>query len=145
MASWERLIKARKEKGYTQAYMAAKCGISQGSYLRWENMTYSPNIKQLRVLSAVLEVPLDWLCYNDDYVFADRDFWREKAILDQKYRALMAKYSGASLKKTEALEQAAASMGLEASYFAGVKIDEERTDEDPFGDLLVELEGKKNR
>lgn len=56
-----RLREARKAKGLTQAQIAAKIGISQGSYAQYENMKREPSLQTLAWLSKILERSIDWL------------------------------------------------------------------------------------
>lgn len=67
---WKRLIEVRKSYGYKQSDVAKKLGISMGSYSRWENLEYQPNLKQLKRLSEIFAVSIDWLLYNDPFASA---------------------------------------------------------------------------
>lgn len=61
------LIEVRKSYGHKRSDVAKKLGISMGSYSRWENLEYQPNLKQLKRLSEIFAVSIDWLFYNDPF------------------------------------------------------------------------------
>lgn len=64
---WKRLIEVRKSYGLKQSEVAKKLGISMGSYCRWENLEYQPSLEQVRRLSSIFAVSIDWLLYNDPF------------------------------------------------------------------------------
>ena len=143
MKNWDRLIKARKEKKITQAEMARKCGISQGSYVRWENLTYQPNINQLKTLSMILEVPIDYLVYNDTFTNNDAEYWAKRAELEQRYRELLARYPDKAAGKASILDGLTEEMGRDPGESAGTNIDEGMDPNDPFPSTIINIEEKK--
>ena len=57
----ERLKEMRKMLGYTQRYMAEQLGITQPSYIRYENGTSEPTLECLAKIAEVLDVSVDYL------------------------------------------------------------------------------------
>ena len=54
----EKLIEARKKKGYTQVDLAKKSGISQQGISRIERGDRSPNVVTIRLLADALDIPV---------------------------------------------------------------------------------------
>ena len=94
MKKWTRLIEARKANHLTQIEMAAKCGVSQGTYTRWELLQFEPSIKQLKTISLVLSVPVDYLIYNDQFDVGDLDYWMQLKDVKNAYNRLLAEHPG---------------------------------------------------
>ena len=57
----ERLLEQRKLYGYTQRDMAERLGISQPSYVRYENGTSEPTQENLVKIADIFEVSTDYL------------------------------------------------------------------------------------
>ena len=57
----ERLRKARKSKGITQAELAEAIGVHEMTIRRWETDKRSPRIEEIRALASFLEIPVDFL------------------------------------------------------------------------------------
>ena len=57
----ERLKELRKLYGYTQKDVAARLGITQPSYIRYENGTSEPTLQCLANISAIYDVSVDYL------------------------------------------------------------------------------------
>ncbi len=57
----ERLLALRKEYGYTQRQVAQMLGISQPSYMRYENGTAQPSLESLSALADIFDVSSDYL------------------------------------------------------------------------------------
>ena len=57
----ERLLALRKEYGYTQRQVAQMLGISQPSYIRYENGTAQPSLENLSALADIFDVSADYL------------------------------------------------------------------------------------
>ena len=91
---WTRLIEARKANHLTQSELAEKCGVSSITYLRWENLSFEPSIKQLKSLSLILNVPIDYLLYNDSFDVGDLDYWMQLAEVKNAYARLIAEHPG---------------------------------------------------
>lgn len=87
---WTRLIEARKANRMTQQELADKCGVNQSTYVRWENLTFRPNINQLKTLSMVLRVPIDFLVYNDEFDVGDLEYWIQLANAKDTLRQFLA-------------------------------------------------------
>ncbi len=65
MSLTEKLIALRKKKGFTQATLAEKMDISRQSISRWKIGDALPSTDNLRRLSELFGVPVDYLM-NDD-------------------------------------------------------------------------------
>ncbi|MBR2302282.1 MAG: helix-turn-helix transcriptional regulator [Clostridia bacterium] len=57
----ERLLALRKEFEYTQREVAQMLGISQPSYIRYENGTSQPNLQTLAKIADIFDVSADYL------------------------------------------------------------------------------------
>lgn len=62
----DRLIKIRKERGYTQKKLEDISGISVGSIRRYEQENKNPNADYLLTLSEVLDVTPEYLLRGDE-------------------------------------------------------------------------------
>lgn len=79
---WERLTEARKNLGFTQDELAEAIGMSPVTLSRWETSGKLPDSAVAYIMiSRILNVPLDWLLYNDDLVGAVSD--EEAKILER--------------------------------------------------------------
>ena len=91
---WTRLIEARKANHLTQLELAEKMGIGAQTYMRWENLSFEPSIRQLKSLSLILNVPIDYLLYNDVFDVGDLDYWMQLAEVRNAYARLLAEHPG---------------------------------------------------
>lgn len=66
MTIYEKLVKLRKSKGWSQEDLAEKLNVSRQAISRWENGTALPDAENLRQLSLLFGVTADYLL-NDDY------------------------------------------------------------------------------
>ncbi len=57
----ERLFALRKEFEYTQRDVAKMLGISQPSYIRYENGSSQPNLQTLSNIADIFDVSVDYL------------------------------------------------------------------------------------
>ncbi len=57
----ERLKELRKLFGYTQKEVANRLGITQPSYIRYENGTSEPTLQCLANISEIYDVSVDYL------------------------------------------------------------------------------------
>ena len=62
-----RLIECRKINGITQRQMAEYLGISQPSYIRYENGSSQPSLEKLVIIADVFDVSIDYLVGRKDY------------------------------------------------------------------------------
>lgn len=62
----------RKEKGFSQEYMAEQINVSRQTISNWELGETSPNPEQLLLLSQALETSVDNLLGND-MIFKDKN------------------------------------------------------------------------
>ncbi len=63
----ERLKELRGLYRYTQRQMAEKIGISQPSYIRYENGTSEPTLENLVKIANIFDVSADYLLGRSDY------------------------------------------------------------------------------
>ena len=61
------LVTLRKLHRMTQRDVAARLGVSQPSYIRYENGTSEPTIENLIKLADLFDVSLDYLCGRISY------------------------------------------------------------------------------
>lgn len=61
----EKIVALRKEKGLTQLAVAEKLNVSRQAISRWESGTALPSTDNLRCLSSLYEVPIDYLLKED--------------------------------------------------------------------------------
>lgn len=57
----EKLVALRKEKGLTQSAVAEKLDVSRQAISRWESGVALPSTDNLKSLSALYGVPVDYL------------------------------------------------------------------------------------
>ena len=57
----ERIRSARRERGFTQKSLSAAMDISSANVSFWENGLNVPNVTNLKNLSTILAVSIDWL------------------------------------------------------------------------------------
>lgn len=62
-----RLTELRKQNFLSQREMAQKLGISQPSYVRYENGTAQPNLDRLIMIADIFDVSLDYLVGREKY------------------------------------------------------------------------------
>lgn len=70
MTLGKRVRDRRAAAGLTQAQLAAKIPVSQGSVSDWESDKASPSIKMAGALAHALGVDLAWLVYGEGSVTA---------------------------------------------------------------------------
>ena len=61
----EKLVALRKEKGLTQSAVAEKLDVSRQAISRWESGIALPSTDNLKSLSALYGVPIDYLLNSD--------------------------------------------------------------------------------
>ncbi len=61
----EKLVSLRKEKGLTQLKVAEELDISRQAISRWESGVAMPSTENLRCLSELYRVPIDYLINED--------------------------------------------------------------------------------
>ena len=61
----EKLVYLRKEKGLTQLKVAEELNVSRQAISRWESGVAMPSTENLRRLSELYSVPLDYLINED--------------------------------------------------------------------------------
>ena len=62
MTLCEKLTRARKAAGLTQADVAARLDVSRQAVSRWEGGQSKPSTERLLELARIYDVSLDWLC-----------------------------------------------------------------------------------
>ena len=63
----ERLIEQRKINKLTQRQVAETLGVSQPSYIRYENGTSEPNLTNLKTLADLFDVSVDYLLGRTEF------------------------------------------------------------------------------
>lgn len=63
----ERLKEMRSMCGFTQRQMAEKMGISQPSYIRYENGTSEPTLENLAKIANIFDVSVDYLLGRKEF------------------------------------------------------------------------------
>jgi transcriptional regulator with XRE-family HTH domain len=76
----ERLIKLRKEHGYTQKEVAQKVGISESTYRNYER-GHVPSIKNERKLAEIFTCNINWLRTGEGNPYID-DIERSQYIVE---------------------------------------------------------------
>lgn len=66
----ERLKRIRKEKGYTQNYVALSIGVKPPQLSKWESGTTAPSRKNVEQLAKLYGVTMDYLMGIDEVVAA---------------------------------------------------------------------------
>ena len=73
----EQLAKLRKRKNITQIELASKMNVKQYIISSWETGRSEPSIKQLMLLSDILDVPTDYLLDKQAIkVYSDEEFYK---------------------------------------------------------------------
>jgi len=54
----ERIVRTRQRRGWSQAGLARRLGVSRERLSKWERGLHAPSLDDLELLSEVLEVPL---------------------------------------------------------------------------------------
>jgi transcriptional regulator with XRE-family HTH domain len=104
----KRLLDLRKSRGYSQAQVAMKLGISQGAISQWEHGTTVPAAEQLLSLADIYGISVDEILGRSaPEPKTDDDAWelRERLRRDPDMRIL---FDAASKASPEHLKAAAA-------------------------------------
>lgn len=62
----ERIKECRMNARISQGELARRISVSQSAVAHWERGKNQPNLEQLAVLAAALEIPKDWLAFGVD-------------------------------------------------------------------------------
>lgn len=73
-----RLVKLRKEKGYSQEELAEKLGLSRQAVSKWERAESSPDTDNLICLAKLYNISLDELLSTDDDIETIKDSVKDK-------------------------------------------------------------------
>lgn len=90
----EKLVALRKESGLTQLAVAEKLDVSRQAISRWESGTALPSTDNLKSLSALYGVPVDYLI-NDDAtryiqpIQTDQPVQTDKGTTERKRKRLI--------------------------------------------------------
>ncbi|HZK34458.1 MAG TPA: helix-turn-helix domain-containing protein [Bacillota bacterium] len=68
MTFGEKLKKARKKAGLSQEQMAEKITVSRSAVAKWENNNGMPDINNLKALSQLLEISIDYLLDDEGHL-----------------------------------------------------------------------------
>ncbi len=100
-----RLKQLRVQLGCSRKEMAARVGLSHGSYGKCENGYYAPGIETLNRLTAEFDISLDWLFFNKGpMVFKEKGRTEE---LEKELAQLRKEAAGMQEKAAEMQEKAA--------------------------------------
>lgn len=69
MTLGEKLKEARKQAGLSQEQLAEKLGISRSAVAKWETDAGMPGIDNLKILSQLLGVSIDYLVNNGEELY----------------------------------------------------------------------------
>lgn len=89
----EKLVSLRKAKGMTQMKLAEMMNVSRQAVSRWEVGDAVPSTENLKCLSNLFEVPMDYLIKETDVleqVCVGEAIAKEKGKEDQKRRLFLA-------------------------------------------------------
>lgn len=62
----EKLVELRRRVGFSQEELADRLGVSRQTVSKWESGQGLPNADNLRLLSRLYSVSIDWLLSNED-------------------------------------------------------------------------------
>lgn len=101
----DKLKEARKNAGLTQNELAEKLSVSRQAVTKWELGKGIPDIDNLRTISKVLNVSIDFLLDNDEVldqtVIREQinlgDYVKEGKLRNKKDAVVYAKYSNAEI------------------------------------------------
>ena len=68
MTFGEKLKNARQQAGYSQQQLAEKLSVSRSAVAKWETDKGMPDIENLKAISALLNVSLDYLLGSDEAI-----------------------------------------------------------------------------
>lgn len=91
MTLGEKLKEARKQAGLSQEQLAEKLGISRSAVAKWETDAGMPDIDNLKILSRLLGVSIDYLVDNGKEL--------DKAIIKEPID--LSRYEGSRRKKKD--------------------------------------------
>ena len=154
MTFGEKLQEARKRAGYSQEQLAEKLSVSRSAVAKWENDNGMPDIDNLKAMSKLLDVSIDYLLDDEgrlDFTIIkepiDLNDYEKTGKCRDKYDAVVyAKYSDADsiqpLIRSKALSKLehAAEWTIMPSFGLFEAIDQVN---DLGGNYLVEKDGKQ--
>ena len=154
MTFGEKLQEARKRAGYSQEQLAEKLSVSRSAVAKWENDNGMPDIDNLKAMSKLLDVSIDYLLDDEgrlDFTIIkepiDLNDYEKVGKCRDKYDAVVyAKYSDADsiqpLIRSKALSKLehAAEWTIMPSFGLFEAIDQVN---DLGGNYLVEKDGKQ--
>ena len=85
----EKLVSLRKKKGLTQMNVAEVLDVSRQAISRWESGNAIPSTENLKSLSKLYEVPVDYLLKEEreEYIFEEKTkagqetrYWNSKRV-----------------------------------------------------------------
>lgn len=81
----EKLVALRKEKGLTQLAVAEKLDVSRQAISRWESGIALPSTDNLRSLSVLYGVPIDYLVNEEREMMIQSENNSKKQKLSKRY------------------------------------------------------------
>lgn len=85
----DKIIKLRKENGWSQEDLAEKLNVSRQAISRWENGTALPDAQNILQISKLFNVTTDYLL-NDDYE-SDSDIPMVQVATQEKEKVFLKK------------------------------------------------------
>ncbi len=70
----KKLVKLRKAKGISQLKLAELMAVSRQAVSKWESGEAVPSIENLKCISALFQVSLDYLLHDDENEYAPEEF-----------------------------------------------------------------------
>lgn len=103
MTFGEKLKKARKEAGFTQEQLAERINVSRSAVAKWETDKGMPDINNLKVISKLVDVSVDYLLDEDEGISFNEikepihldDYEKIGKCRDKRDAACFAKYRDA--------------------------------------------------
>lgn len=82
MTTGEKIVKLRKEAGYSQEVFSEKLGISRQAVSKWENGTAMPTSDNMAQIAKLFNVSLSYLLDEGDFTAENTDTEKEKMAGD---------------------------------------------------------------
>lgn len=102
----DKLIKLRRQRGWSQEELAEKMGVTRQSVSKWESMQSLPDLDRILQLSKLFEVSTDYLL-KDEIETEDTEIKEAGAENEERYVSLKEANEFVSAKKSSAMPIAA--------------------------------------
>ena len=78
MTLGEKIKEARKQAGLSQEQLSEKLGVSRSAVAKWETDKGIPDVENLKALSSMLSVSIDFLLDNGESLEKSGQVWRRR-------------------------------------------------------------------